>query len=353
MPNPKNSSNFAFYSRNEYFEELHRRILLLKKDEYIALATMSFAPEDYIIRRLIDDLCRAAKRGVKVELLVDSYSFLSGKGLIPGPLFYKSKPSSVNRVYAMRLKALRDLKEAGGKYEIINKPGKRFTLPFIGRSHIKFCVINDYVFLGGCNLSEGNSLDIMSGRIDKPLAKILRDFTRDVIAAKNVGKAFSYHDAMHALDSSTELYFDSGKKRQSIILEKAIELIDSAQEYVYLTCQFFPNDITIRRLAEAHKRGVEVKIFFNHPSKHKFPYRFLHHGVKWSQRRKNPRNFFLYQMPKTKDFLHAKLLATDKGIMLGSHNYVSAGVNFGTAEMSLFSTDPAFKKAALAKFDSL
>ena len=50
--------------------------------------------------------------------------------------------------------------------------------------------------------------------------------------------------------------------------------------------------------------------------------------------------------------LHAKLLATDQGVMIGSHNYVKFGVSVGTAEITLKSSDPQLAVQARAKLEA-
>jgi hypothetical protein len=40
--------------------------------------------------------------------------------------------------------------------------------------------------------------------------------------------------------------------------------------------------------------------------------------------------------------IHAKLLATEQVALVGSHNYVQLGVNFGTAELAMLVRDADF-----------
>jgi hypothetical protein len=42
-----------------------------------------------------------------------------------------------------------------------------------------------------------------------------------------------------------------------------------------------------------------------------------------------------------------KLIACDKGFMIGSHNYVRAGVSLGTAEIALKSPDALLAREAV------
>ena len=51
------------------------------------------------------------------------------------------------------------------------------------------------------------------------------------------------------------------------------------------------------------------------------------------------------------DFLHAKLLVTDQGSIVGSNNYVQKSVTYGTAEIALYSTDKQFGRSALVALE--
>jgi hypothetical protein len=53
-------------------------------------------------------------------------------------------------------------------------------------------------------------------------------------------------------------------------------------------------------------------------------------------------------LPKTGPGLHAKLIATEKGAIIGSHNYVRTGVQLGTAEIALMRYDTVFARNAIA-----
>jgi len=132
---------------------------------------------------------------------------------------------------------------------------------------------------------------------------------------------------------------------QSLIYDEALNMIDSAKEWIYVTCQYFPGGPTAKHLAAAQKRGVRIQIDFSHPHTHNSA-AAVHHMHQLAQRARGlPRNFFAGRLDKHVPKLHAKVLATEQGAMLGSHNYVVQGVQFGTAEIALQSFDPIFSNA--------
>lgn len=305
------------------------------------VATMNFEPRYEGVGVLMTALCDAAKRGVYVTLMIDAYNFLINEYKIVGPLWFtKDIPRYVPASYRKKLALLKQLKASGGRYIITNIPSRPFGMPFGGRSHIKFALVNDYVYVGGCNLSAPN-VDVMVGWDDRATADWLRDFANKVDETKNVRTALEGTDVTRRLDNQTELLIDAGVPHQSVIYKKALELIDQAEKSVYITCQFFPNSTTTHHLAKAHQRGVDVTVIFNHPWQHRVHYP-LQQAVVWRERARMPAVFFSNQLPRSHMYIHAKLIATEKGAVIGSHNYVPTGVNLGTAEIALIRRDPEF-----------
>ena len=141
---------FVFYSKAEYFEEFFRRVDAAGVGERVMVATMAFVPEDLAVKRVLEALARAARRGAVVTFVVDAFPFLVQSGVRPGPLFYHSKlPAKVAKRFRPVQVALEDLRDAGVKCALINQPVRRFSLPFGGRSHIKFGLVGDRLYIGG------------------------------------------------------------------------------------------------------------------------------------------------------------------------------------------------------------
>jgi cardiolipin synthase len=309
---------------------------------------MSFKPERPGLEPLLNALKTAAQRGAEVDLIVDAYAFLVNDGK-PGPLFYRAQlPKKLPKLYQRRLDILNELKVAGVRCTIINWPKKPFQNPFAGRSHLKFAVINERMYIGGCNLNPGDKADVMVGWDDKNTADWLYGLSQKIISKRNVKEAVNYHDLSFEVDAGSNLLFDAGVADRSRIYEAALDLIDSAQKEVLLTCQFFPNSVTARHLRLAAERGTKVTIIYNHPSAHPFPMNILHSLVTRYERLRCPKSFFKHELPKGHPYLHAKVLVSEKAAMVGSHNYVTAGVRFGTAEIALHRTDQDFAHQLIA-----
>lgn len=343
-------TKFSFYTSDEYWAELTLQVSNAQAGDRIAMIAMEFEPTEKVIAPLTSALLAAADRGVDVHMVIDAHSLLFNsdtEGL--GPLWWQSKLRYIPKPFIERVRVMTALDEKPtGHATIINKPGKPFTNPMAGRSHIKYSIVNDKVFVGGCNLYNTDWLDLMVMWQDKVTADYLFNIITRLHEIESTKVLFAGQDQEVAIDKDTALYIDSGKKGQSIIFDKALELIDSAEKSLIMTCQYFPNSITTRHLSAARKRGVDVEIIYAHPTKQG---RIRGLGQQVSilrERSRHPAELFHKMLPKDGPALHAKLIATEKGAIIGSHNYVHAGVALGTAEIAVLRYDTQFAKNAIA-----
>jgi phosphatidylserine/phosphatidylglycerophosphate/cardiolipin synthase-like enzyme len=347
------TNEYQLVSRPEYFRNLVRLIDATKKGSRVAVASMTFVPTEPLIMRIMDALCDAARRGVHTSLIIDAHSFLAQENkLVPGPLWsHRELPSSLAEPFHTWVAALKRLESSGGRYAITNIPEKPFRNPYAGRSHIKGAVIDDYIYIGGCNLQDPEHTDIMIGRTHKESADWVYKWFEQMTATASTQLTFKGQDQHKTFADGTEIIIDAGVIKQSAIYDRALRLIDTAQERIYMTCQYFPGGKTAKHLLDAHKRGVDVRIIYSHPAVHGDK-RLAHTLYNTRERMRMPADFFAEQQAPAAAKLHAKVLITDATSLIGSHNYVTQGVNFGTAEIALQNNDPAFAGAVIRKIGS-
>lgn len=344
--------NFNVCNRSEYFQQLIEHANKASEGDRIVVATMSFNQTDRLVAKVLEALCEAAKRGASVRVLVDAYEFIAIGGMIPGPLFFGgSLDKRMPKYFSRKIIPLEKLVANGGEYVITNKPLKPFSNASAGRSHIKFAVVNDLVYVGGCNLKLASELDLMVYWEQKTIADWLYTLTKDVQKQKRVYDVLEGRDIELPVDEQSTLLVDAGKKKQSLILKNALRIIDEADDFVVMTCQYYPYGKVLEHLAQAVDRGVTVRLMFNDPSKHVFPKCLAHIIVKHYEKIKYPSILFAHELSRKNAYLHAKLLATEKSCILGSNNFIDAGVNFGTAEIALLSKNQEFAKRAIQKID--
>jgi cardiolipin synthase len=347
-------ARFDFYDKRQYYAELNRRFKTAGTGTRILVMSMTFEPTEPEVAELLANLIAAAERGADVTLGIDARSFLSDHGR-PGPLWYHRHLSKhLQPPYKLKQLLLTQLNiRPNSRAVILNQPKRPFSITVAKRSHIKIAIINDYLILGGCNLDQPANTDLMIGWQDATIADQLYLVMRHITDTGNVLEALS--DNGHAKDKSfpvndtTDVLIDAGVPNQSLIFSRSLELIDSAQDWLTITCQFFPNSVTAEHLFRAKQRGVKVDIIYADP-RHHGPISSL--GQRYSvlrERRRLPADMFQHVIGTDKPFLHAKVIACDAGLMIGSHNYVRAGVRLGTAEIALQTSDAGLTKQALAE----
>lgn len=197
----------------------------------ISLVSMSFEPDDPLVDDLLNYLIVAAKRGNKVELVLDAYSFMMSQRNLPiGPVML-GRPFikiSHQKYFRDKYRRLEQLKAAGGEYHIIDLPSKStIPLPFAGRSHIKCALVGDTVFVGGCNLWHTNQFDYMVEFNNPKVAMTLRDTIGQAVSFGSFRKALRGRDQNIKIDDESTLLIDAGRPGQSIIYRTALEFIDS------------------------------------------------------------------------------------------------------------------------------
>jgi cardiolipin synthase len=341
----------AILTEEDYFADIIPAIRRLGAGSRVCLTTMDFHPRETIIAALVEALVNAAKRGAIVYFMVDAHTFMydyderaTGPLLRTGGIEHTTSLEFLDK-YA----SLQTLAAAGGYFSIVNKPATRMTVPIAGRSHIKTCVINDTVYIGGVNLGKAWQIDFMTRFADREIADWIFGFVANAVTAGSVRKALRDTDRELRLDTNSTILVDAGKRNQSAILAAALRVIDEAREHIFITCQFFPNSITAAHLARAHRRGVKVEVFYNHPGKQTRTLGVVQKAILLHEKMRLPAQLFLKQLPATHRRIHAKVLATDKAAIIGSHNYVNAGVRLGTAEIALLRHDPAFAREVIQK----
>lgn len=334
-----------FVSKQQYFDDLTQYAAAAGPGDRIGVMSMNFAHDEPAVARLLTELTGAAERGAKTLLSVDAHDFIADS-------LSMAWGDRLRRGTSLRHQALAALREAGGQVVITNVPTAPLTPSVAGRSHIKFGVTGNRVRLGGCNLDNAANIDLMASWEDEQTADWLMDLPVRAAAAGSVRQAQNGEDIVLPTSWGAQLLVDAGVRNQSHILDNALQLIDEAEEQIIMSCQYFPGSVTAKHLAQAVMRGVDVRLVYNAPAKHAGVNKLLHSGVKLVQQRLQPDALFQHELAPSNEYLHAKLLVTEKETMFGSHNYVKPGVTLGTAEVALLTSDRTFAQQAVAALDA-
>lgn len=273
--------------------------------------------DDPSSHEFIDALLLAARRGVEVSVAGDVFTYgeISGSFL---PLSYYSKPArSINNMVKL-------LRGVGVKFTWL---GRSHATIFTGRTHSKWCVVDDTVYsFGGVNVFQDgirDNLDYMFKFTSKLLADwICAEYVRIIASDKSGRPQRGRHfDLPHG-----QVLVDGGIAGNSPIYKRACELAAQSKS-VTLVSQYPPTG-KLSKLMRARKHAF----YFNRPEYAKGLNRL---AIRFSQWRDPAGTKY-----RRRRYIHAKFIIFtmedgSKVALTGSHNFNYNGVLFGTREIAL------------------
>jgi len=277
--------------------------------------------EDKTTKDLITALCQTADRGVDVEVAADIFTY----GVIDSHGNYlKTFQKNIRRARAMR----RSFIGSGVTFRWLGSLG-----PFIfaGRTHVKWCVIDDYVFsFGGVNLYRPglSHADYMIGLDDPSLADKLADEHRRIDKSDKIDRFYRSNNFECSVGT---VLVDGGLFNNSVIYKRVCALAAEAERVLYVS-QYCPTG----RLSMLLKKS-STTYYFNH---WKLASGFNRILIRSSMSINNIRTDY-----RRKRYIHAKFMVftmpdNSKIAITGSHNFVRGGVVLGTREIALETANP-------------
>lgn len=281
----------------------------------VALLTMVLV-EDASTDELLNALCDAAERGVEVMVAADSFTYTDFQGSYI-PTTYRSK-----RVRAA-MKMQKRFRASGAEF---NWLGRLSLVAFSGRTHIKWCVVDDTVYsFGGVNLDQQSvdNTDYMFMVTNEALASRIIEEHKRIIKADHSNHAYRSH---RFGDDDNMVLIDGGFLGDSIIYRRACYWAEQAS-HITLVSQYCPTGKLSRLL-----KKTDSDLYFNHWTNagllNRLVIRFgmlsSKHTTSYNRRPYLHAKFIIFTMPDN-----------SKVAITGSHNFVRAGVFLGTREVAL------------------
>lgn len=295
----------VYQEGDAYFNALLASINLAEKSILLEVYIFDI---DEIGNKILDHLVTAAKRGVQVKLLLDGF----------GSAHWNAPMATIYRQQGINIQFFNPLPWQRNPQKIwhyINV--KKFFSGFYKfqrRNHRKTCLIDEKIFfIGSRNITQNHSPLVMknlawrdtcvSWSFEQPHPEALKKHLQQFYLTWNLLKQdffYRWHQII------------TDKKREHSALMESIHL---AQSKVWITNPYFlPNYKFLRALANAARRGIDVRLLV--PQKiNVFFFKFaveaiygflLNHGVKVYE--------YLPSM------LHAKICIIDDETLIGSYN---------------------------------
>ncbi|WP_084077327.1 phosphatidylserine/phosphatidylglycerophosphate/cardiolipin synthase family protein [Demequina sp. NBRC 110057] len=282
----------------------------------VLITTLTLA-DDGKTGPLIAALEAAARRGVDVRVAADVFTYIDAAGTFL-PRGHRTRRKRESSAMASRLA------RAGATFMWL---GSERGLIWRGRTHTKFCVVDDVAYaFGGVNLDDRgvSNVDFMLRCEDAELADSL-----DAVFAR-IREASLLEQGHRSLALRTtgrdEVLVDGGEPGDSIIYRRALTYARRA-EHVLLVSQYCPTGELGRVIEER-----DHELFFNPPRLASPANRVL---ISASMARTGHRTAY-----RGGTYLHAKFMVFTlpggrRVALTGSHNFVAGGVRLGTREIAL------------------
>lgn len=305
---------------NDYAADAAREIKKAKH-RVVFLAMVAF--DDDMSRELFGEMADAARRGVKVDVAADIFTYTeSGQAIFPIRYYDKKTSRATN--------TRKNLLKSGAKFSWL---GRSHMTLFSGRTHSKWCIVDDIVYcFGGINYFTGGltNNDYMFKLKDKKIADAIVAEHEHIKRAEGRDGTFRSHLLETSLGT---ILFDGGLVGESIIYRRATALANLATK-VTIVSQYCPTGKLARPLRQPDKK---VELYFNPPENAPFMNKML---IKIGMATTHLKT--LYQKSQ---YLHAKFALFEmpdgsKVAITGSHNLNWNGVLFGTREIALETKNP-------------
>ena len=302
----------------DYVEQATKLVKKAKKRVFLISMVIADHPATH---SLIEEMMNAAKRGVSVTVTADIFTYGEVSGGFLPLRFHSPGIKDVNTM-------VKRMRATGIKFLWLGRARATFLT---GRTHTKWCVIDDTSFtFGGVNMYQGGvaeNTDYMFRVEDSRLADRLAHEQKRIAKAERT--TTNYPSVAYELSGNSVL-FDGGIIAHSIIYRRATELASEAIDILFVS-QYCPTG----KLARIFKKK-SVRLYFNRPENANL--------LNGTLIRLNMLQSRLKTLYDRKAYLHAKFIIFtmpdgSKVAITGSHNFAYTAVLFGTREIALETTD--------------
>lgn len=311
-----------------FFTDLKASIRKAKKRIWIQVMIFEMVEE---IEEYVSLFTDAVERGVDVRVIFDWISErYYTENLDIYPTINPDKIKKRKEVDQFAHYICQKMRSAGITVTVTNTPSALGKLLLLGkRNHNKLFIIDGTAWMGGINLITSSSryVDFMVKLYDSSLVSVVADY-------------FLHKRKENAIIPANPEYkflIDGGKKGQSLIYEKAVELVKHAEKEIIFVSQMLPDNSFLTELLKKARQGIYIRVVIStaeHNIFTKFPFRY-HYSLFKFHASQNSNITLLHSRQR----IHAKLLLVDNTAIFGSHNFAKWNEFIGIEETGFLTND--------------
>jgi len=298
----------VFVSADDFFaamqKDIHNATHSIDMDYYIFEL-------DALGKRILEELIFAAKRGVRVRLMID--------GL--GSLFSANEIASLVESHGINIKIFHPAPFALHLYQWSNEKGSfiqkflHFLAHINHRNHHKICLIDqDILYTGSFNISQNHLSQSAGGNNWHDIGVRIQD-SHLITLGDSFDLAFHQHNISHKKLHLQKLRNNFSALMRRISNSLMVRQLSHAEHRIWIcTAYFSPSSKVLRAIKKARKRNVDIRIIL--PSKSDIFFIPILSRTYYQLLLNMGVTVYEYQP----SILHAKILLIDEQCIIGSTN---------------------------------
>jgi len=325
--------------------EFHRAFLRAASgaQKSVWLQSMALDPGPFIDEMMVV-IQKKAREGLDVRITIDwlCEQYFEGK-FDYLPYFNVTRFTGKRAFQKRRRQLLEALSQSGCQITFTNTPHRLLApIPQLGRNHTKMYLIDGQIgWIGGLNLLP-SSFHTYDGMVQIHDQKFLTALTQHYGEVNKHRPSTNYSVQ---LADDYRLLFDNGTRAHSLIYDEAIASTHLAKKEIILISQLVPSG---RLLSALLKKAVTLPVTFITSSPKDDLFTAFIPKILYKNFLRDIKKLPLFKIVHVDRKVHLKLLIIDqKESFFGSHNLSEVGVQLGTEEIMLHSSDAVFAASLL------
>ena len=351
--NTSSLQKFEVQNTKAFLQDILDIFSSARAEDTIWVQSMLFEPGQHT-ESIVEALCKAKGNGASVYVLIDSFGILTTEEVPMKSLFLTSIPPKILKKDAEKKKLINRLKNVGIDFCITGSMGKiKSTFPIAFCNHRKsYGLINEkrgkyYTWITGVNIADTSFAYFdLAIKIyhEKLIKKIYEKFLDDYYGRNQ------WQNNTYTIDTNDK-YLIENNSNVSNIRKEAYSLISNAEKFIRFVTQYPPDPFLLSEFIKKAKQGIKIEIITS-DIKDEFNSRTVFNifNTNFNNKLKLFPNMKRGYFPGK---VHAKLLFSEKELLIGSDNIIIISKILQTKENMLYISHNESLTSQLNKFFNL